>query len=68
MRKDATEAGWYRSEGWNRDYPKIQILTIEELLAAKVPDMPPTRQTFQRAERITRGGGQQESLFGLSDE
>ena len=67
MRKDATEAGWYHSEGWNRDYPKIQILTIEELLTGKLPDMPPMRQTFQRSERIAVPGQRQEALTGFGE-
>ena len=32
MRLEATTAGYYRSPGWQQDYPKIQILTVQELL------------------------------------
>jgi len=36
MRIEAAGAGFYHSEIMNRDYPRIQLLTIEELL--KTPD------------------------------
>ncbi len=52
MRQEAVEAGMYESPGWNREFPKVQILTIEELLDGKKPDVPPMRATFQRAERL----------------
>lgn len=52
MRQEAVEAGMYESPGWNRAFPKVQILTIEELLAGKKPEVPPMRATFQRAERL----------------
>ena len=39
MTKEAVSAGLYHSEVWQRDYPKIQIRTVEELLAGNsVPD------------------------------
>lgn len=55
MRQEAVEAGMYESPGWNREFPKVQILTIEELLDGKKPDVPPMRATFQRAERLRSG-------------
>lgn len=68
MRKEAAEAGGYHSPGWNRAHPKVQILTIEALLAGAQPDMPPTRQTFARADRITVPGHQQSALASLFDD
>jgi hypothetical protein len=42
MEKEAVTAGFYHSPRWERDYPKIQILTIEELLQEeKGVEMPP---------------------------
>jgi hypothetical protein len=32
MRDEAVSAAFYHSPGWGQDYPRIQILTIEELL------------------------------------
>lgn len=52
MKKEALSSGFYKSPGWNRDYPRIQILTIEELLEGKRIDYPPkTNVTFKKAER-----------------
>ncbi len=38
---DEKEAGKYRSEGWEADYPKVQIRTIEDLLAGRGLELPP---------------------------
>ena len=35
MRTEAADAGFYHSPGWNKDYPRLQILTIADLLAGK---------------------------------
>lgn len=51
MITEATQAGFYRSPGWNRDYPALQIVTVEELLGGKTLAMPPTSVTFAQAER-----------------
>jgi DNA modification methylase len=40
MRVEAAEAGFYDAP-WGQKYPRLQILTIEELLAGKRIDMPP---------------------------
>jgi DNA modification methylase len=57
MRKEAASAGFYTSP-WRlkKPYARLQILTIKELLAGKVIDMPPTSQvnvTFKRAAKRT---------------
>jgi hypothetical protein len=52
MRAEAAGAGFYRSPGWNQSYPKLQILTVNELLHGTGIDMPPLRQvnvTFKKA-------------------
>lgn len=52
MRKEAITAGYYKSPGWNKNYPKLQILTIKELLQGKNIDYPPkTSVTFKKAEK-----------------
>jgi len=40
MRKEAVIKGYYKSTTFNRDYPRIQIFTIEDLLGGKQPYMP----------------------------
>lgn len=52
MRADAASAGFYHSPGWNRDYPRLQILTIEELLAGAEVKMPPASITFKQAKPV----------------
>jgi site-specific DNA-methyltransferase (adenine-specific) len=62
MKTEAADAGYYHSPIWDRDYPKIQILTIEDLLAGKTVDMPPQAQTnitFAKAPRVRRKEGKQ---------
>lgn len=40
MIKEALQKGYYHSETFKKDYLRIQIMTIEELLAGKKPDVP----------------------------
>ncbi|MBI3733692.1 MAG: site-specific DNA-methyltransferase, partial [Chloroflexi bacterium] len=55
---EAVKAGTYHSQNWG-DYPKIQILTIEELLHGAKVQLPRTEQTFKRAARAEQGGAKQ---------
>lgn len=65
MRQEAVEAGTYYSPGWDREYPRMQIWTIEELLAGAEPKIPPMRATFQRAQRLRSASTHRQSgLFG----
>lgn len=50
MREEAASAGFYDSPSWNRRYPKIQILTIKELLEGAGVKMPPQHGTFKQAK------------------
>ncbi len=51
MKKEAVEAGRYTSKLWKKkDYPKIQILTIEGLLqGTERPDTPPLGDPYTKA-------------------
>jgi site-specific DNA-methyltransferase (adenine-specific) len=51
MRAEAAAAGFYSSPGWNRSYPRIQLLTVKELLAGKGIDYPPANVTFKKAPK-----------------
>lgn len=55
MRQEAASAGFYESFGGSR-FPRLQILTVQELLAGKKVDMPPwhKQQTFKVAPRSKR--------------
>jgi hypothetical protein len=65
MKVEAVDAGYYHSPIYDKDYPKIQILTIEELLHGKTVDMPPQTQTnvtFAKAPRVSKREGEQLSM------
>jgi site-specific DNA-methyltransferase (adenine-specific) len=55
MRTEAAGAGFYESP-WRTKHPKIQILTIEELLTGKTVDIPPSRdiRTFKKAPKAKK--------------
>lgn len=55
MKEEAVTAGFYESKTWGKKYPKIQLLTIAELLAGKKIEMPPIKQveaTFKKAKKF----------------
>ncbi|MDP3065076.1 MAG: DNA methyltransferase [Chloroflexota bacterium] len=55
MRVEAASAGFHRSPLWQRDFPKVQIFTIEELLAGKRPDLPGKLSPYAKAQRVKTG-------------
>lgn len=63
MKTEAVSAGYYESPGWNQRYPRIQILTIAELLRGAKIDMPPQYGTFKQAQKVRQNESQQEELF-----
>jgi len=62
MRTEAVGAGGYHSPLWNKDYPRVQILTIEELLQGKALDMPSPTSPYARAPKVSRKEGEQLGL------
>jgi len=64
MTTEAVSAGFYRSNLWQRDYPRVQVLTIQDLLNGKGIDMPSfvSGQTFKKAERVKKKEGKQGEL------
>jgi hypothetical protein len=55
MRTEAAGAGFYESPTWGKKYPRLQLLTVAELLAGKGVAYPPSRQvnvTYKRAPRV----------------
>ncbi|MFZ0319708.1 MAG: hypothetical protein WAL56_11330 [Candidatus Sulfotelmatobacter sp.] len=70
MQKEAAEAGFYRSPGLTDKYPRLQILSIEELLAAKKIDYPrfASDATFKKAPKPERAAEEQIPLGGDIDE
>jgi len=64
MWTEAVSAGYYHSPGWGQDYPRIQILTVEELLHGAEIKMPPQYGTFKEAQRV-RASGEAHPQFDL---
>lgn len=54
MKTEAASAGLYHSVGWGKDYPRIQILSITELLQGAEVKMPPQHGTFKSAQRAQK--------------
>ncbi len=49
---EAASAGFYHSPGWNKDYPRVQLLQVGELLTGKISlQAPPQNTTFRTAQR-----------------
>jgi DNA modification methylase len=65
MQLEADVAGLFHSEVWNRDYPRLQILSILELLEeGKKPQIPPfVMPTFQQAVKYESPAGDQQDFF-----
>ena len=47
-----TKAAEKGLQGRNRDYPRLPIVIVEDLLAGKTISMPPTEITFKQAEKL----------------
>jgi site-specific DNA-methyltransferase (adenine-specific) len=64
MQTEAITAGYYHSPAWpDKDYPKIQILTIADLLKGAEIKMPAEVGTFKQAQRIQQSDDNQLSLI-----
>jgi hypothetical protein len=64
MLTEAASAGFYQSENFSEKCPRLQILTIAELLAGKQLRYPRLRdETFKKAERKRKGETSQSGLF-----
>ena len=62
MQELAVSAGYFESEVWGR-FPRLQILTIEELLAGATVEMPPPHGTFRQAPRARERRGESGRLL-----
>jgi DNA modification methylase len=52
MVTEAVSAGFYDSPGWGQKYPKMQIVTVAQLLRGEGIKAPPTYGTFKQAQRV----------------
>jgi len=51
MTREAVTAGFYHSPSWGRDYPRIQILPVADLLHGAEVKMPQAHGTFKQAQK-----------------
>jgi site-specific DNA-methyltransferase (adenine-specific) len=66
MITEAVSAGYYHSPGWGRDYPCIQILTIDDLLHNRTEvKMPPQFGTFKQAQRVEKPNAAEQKELGF---
>jgi site-specific DNA-methyltransferase (adenine-specific) len=58
----ASTAGYYKSEFWQKSYPRLQLLTIEQVLDGAQIQMPPETGTFIAAQKVRKIEGNQEQF------
>lgn len=63
MKDAAHHAGLYTWPWNNSTFPKVQILTVAQLLAGERPDAPPSLLPYVEAQRQIKAAGQQSGLF-----
>ncbi len=66
MKTEAATAGHFASATWGKKYPKVQLLTVADILSGKQIEMPPIRQvnsTFKKAPKVESPGVEQKDLF-----
>jgi len=68
MRKEAASAGFYTSP-WGK-HPRLQILTVEDLLTGKTLDRPPVQAstTFKKAPKAPERQGEQRILQPVDED
>jgi DNA modification methylase len=70
METEAAAQGFYHGQVIPRDYPRLQLLTIDDLLSGKRPELPHSAITgFKRAERVvTRPEDLTTNMFDMPPE
>jgi site-specific DNA-methyltransferase (adenine-specific) len=63
MKTEAAAAGSYHSDWTGENYPRLQLLTIAEVLAGAAVKMPPTARSYKAARREKERGAEQKALF-----
>jgi DNA modification methylase len=67
MRKEAANAGFYDAVDGLR-YPRLQILTVEDLLTGKMIQRPPSSVTFKRAPKATTVSKERQATMWDADD
>ena len=48
MVKEATTSGFYESKAWGKKYPRLQLLTVKDLLDGKEVQCPPRKDPYKK--------------------
>ena len=67
MSTEAASGGFYHSDLWQRDFPKIQLRTVSEMLEGRGFELPPRPASYQPAQRVRRPQGQQAPMESLKN-
>ena len=67
MNSESASGGFYHSDLWQRDFPKIQLRTVSEMLEGKGFELPSRPAAYQPAQRVRRPQGQQAPMEGLKN-
>ncbi|MGI8516735.1 MAG: DNA methyltransferase, partial [Acidimicrobiia bacterium] len=62
MYDTATKDGFYTWPGTGQQFPRIQILTVEDMLRGMIASLPPIHGTYAEAPRAIKGQGEQLEL------
>jgi site-specific DNA-methyltransferase (adenine-specific) len=62
MLQEARGAGVYHSQLWNKEYPRLQIVEIADLLQGQRPLLPPSSGAFKKTERVLQRDPKQARL------
>ena len=62
MRVEAVGSGFFHSDIWDKDFPKIQIRTVQELLDGTHFEIPYRPPMYEPAQRVERSEGRQGRL------
>ena len=65
MRSEAASGGLFHSDLWQREFPKIQLRTVSEMLSGQGFELPPRPAAYQPAQRVRRPQGRQATLGSL---
>ena len=67
MATEAVSAGFYRSDLWQRDYPKIQIRTVQQMFSGDGFEIPPNPGMYQDSRRIQTDQARQGGLEDIRE-
>jgi len=65
MKEEAYSVGDFKTGYGQKEYPKIQILTVEEIINGKKPDLPPgSEKPYYKEAKEIEDNSNQKGLFG----